>query len=137
MSDYNSAAIEEFNGGVWVFCEQRQGKMMPTSFELVSEGRKLATSWEWSFAACCLETGLRRLQRRQEATGPTKVYVCDSPLLKDYTTDGYTKVICDLVREFKPEVMLFGASNIGRELRAEMRRQASHGALRRLYASGY
>ena len=42
MSTYNSAAIEEFNGGVWVFCEQRQGKMMPTSFELISEGRKLA-----------------------------------------------------------------------------------------------
>ena len=42
MSNYNSAAIEEFKGGVWVFCEQRQGTMMPTSFELISEGRKLA-----------------------------------------------------------------------------------------------
>ena len=37
MSTFNSAAIEEFNGGVWVFCEQRQGTMMPTSFELISE----------------------------------------------------------------------------------------------------
>ena len=42
MSSYNSAAIEEFKGGVWVFCEQRQGTMMSTSFELISEGRKLA-----------------------------------------------------------------------------------------------
>ena len=42
MSTFNSAAIEEFNGGVWVFCEQRQGTMMSTSFELISEGRKLA-----------------------------------------------------------------------------------------------
>ena len=41
MSNFNSAAIEEFNGGVWVFCEQRQGEMMPTSYELISEGRKL------------------------------------------------------------------------------------------------
>ena len=42
MSTYNSADIAAFNGGVWVFCEQRQGTMMPTSFELISEGRKLA-----------------------------------------------------------------------------------------------
>ena len=39
MSSYNSAAIEEFKGGVWVFCEQRQGTMRSTSFELISEGR--------------------------------------------------------------------------------------------------
>ena len=38
MSTFNSADIAAFNGGVWVFCEQRQGTMMPTSFELISEG---------------------------------------------------------------------------------------------------
>ncbi len=48
--------------------------------------------------------------------GADKVYVYDSPLLKDYTTDAYTKVICDAVEELKPEVMLFGATNIGRDL---------------------
>ena len=42
MSTFNSAATAEFNGGVWVFCEQRQGEMMTTSYELISEGRKLA-----------------------------------------------------------------------------------------------
>ena len=42
MSTFNSADIAAFTGGVWVFCEQRQGKMMSTSFELISEGRKLA-----------------------------------------------------------------------------------------------
>ena len=42
MSTFNSADIAAFKGGVWVFCEQRQGSMMPTSFELISEGRKLA-----------------------------------------------------------------------------------------------
>ena len=42
MSNFDSSAIQEFKGGVWVFCEQRQGSMMPTSFELISEGRKLA-----------------------------------------------------------------------------------------------
>ena len=41
---------------------------------------------------------------------------CDSPLLKDYTTDAYAKVVCDMVNEYKPEVLLIGATNIGRDL---------------------
>ena len=49
--------------------------------------------------------------------GADKVLVCNHPLLKVYTTDAYTKVICDLVAmEYKPEVMLLGATNIGRDL---------------------
>jgi len=48
--------------------------------------------------------------------GADKVYICDHPLLKDYTTDAYTKVICDLVEAEKPEVFLIGATNIGRDL---------------------
>ena len=44
------------------------------------------------------------------------MYVCDHPLLKEYTTDAYTKVICDVVEEYKPEVLLIGATNIGRDL---------------------
>ena len=48
--------------------------------------------------------------------GADGVYVCDHPLLKHYTTDGYTKVICDVVEEYKPEIMLIGATNIGRDL---------------------
>ena len=45
-----------------------------------------------------------------------KVYICDHELLKDYTTDAYTKVLCDLVEDKKPEVFLIGATNIGRDL---------------------
>ena len=48
--------------------------------------------------------------------GADKVYVYNSPLLKDFTTDAYTKVIVEAVEELKPEVLLFGASNIGRDL---------------------
>ena len=48
--------------------------------------------------------------------GADGVYVCDHPLLENYTTDGYTKVICDTIMEYKPEVMLIGATNIGRDL---------------------
>ena len=116
MSTFNSAAVEEFNGGVWVFCEQRQGTMMPTSFELISEGRKLANELGTKLYGILLGDKVEGLAKELGGYGADGVYLCESPLLKDYTTDGYTKVICDVVMEYKPEVMLIGATNIGRDL---------------------
>ncbi len=116
MSNFNSAAIEEFNGGVWVFCEQRQGEMMSTSYELISEGRKLADELGSKLYGILLGDQVEGLARELGGYGADGVYVCESPLLKNYTTDGYTKVICDVVEQFKPEVFLIGATNIGRDL---------------------
>ena len=116
MSNYNSAAIEEFNGGIWVFCEQRQGKMMPTSFELISEGRKLADELGTKLYGILLGHNIEGLAKELGGYGADGVYVCDHPLLENYTTDGYTKVICDVIEEYKPEMMLIGATNIGRDL---------------------
>ena len=116
MSNYNSAAIEEFNGGIWVFCEQRQGKMMPTSFELISEGRKLADELGSKLYGLLLGSNVEGIAKELGGYGADGVYVCDSPLLENNTTDGYTKVICDVIREYKPEAMLIGATNIGRDL---------------------
>ena len=116
MSTFNSAAIEEFKGGVWVFCEQRQGTMMTTSFELISEGRKLANELGTKLYGILLGYEVEGLAKELGGYGADGVYVCDHPLLKDYTTDAYTKVICDVVAEYKPEVMLIGATNIGRDL---------------------
>ena len=116
MSTFNSAAIEEFNGGVWVFCEQRQGKMMPTSFELISEGRKLADELGSKLYGILLGHNIEGMAKELGGYGADGIYVCDHPLLANYTTDGYTKVICDVVQECKPEVVLIGATNIGRDL---------------------
>jgi len=116
MSTFNSAAIEEFNGGVWVFCEQRQGQMMPTSFELISEGRKLADELGTKLYGILLGHNVEGIAKELGGYGADGVYVCDNPLLENYTTDGYTKVICDVIEEYKPEMMLIGATNIGRDL---------------------
>ncbi|MBQ0005596.1 MAG: electron transfer flavoprotein subunit alpha/FixB family protein [Clostridiales bacterium] len=112
---YNSADIAAFKN-VWVFCEQRQGKMMPTTFELISEGRKLADELGVELCGILLGDDVDGIANELGGYGADKVYVCNSPLLKNYTTDGYTKVISDVVEELKPEIMLFGASNIGRDL---------------------
>ena len=116
MSTFNSADIAAFKGGVWVFCEQRQGSMMPTSFELISEGRKLADELGTKLYGILLGHNIEGIAKELGGYGADGVYVCDHPLLENYTTDGYTKVICDVIQEYKPEVMLIGATNIGRDL---------------------
>ena len=116
MSNFDSSAIQEFKGGVWVFCEQRQGSMMPTSYELISEGRKLADELGTKLYGILLGDGIEGIAKDLGGYGADGVYVCDHPMLKEYTTDGYTKVICDVIEEYKPEIMLIGATNIGRDL---------------------
>ena len=116
MSTFNSAATAEFNGGVWVFCEQRQGEMMTTSYELISEGRKLANELGTKLYGILLGDQGEGLAKELGGYGADGVYVCEHELLKFYTTDGYTKVICDVIEEYKPEIMLIGATNIGRDL---------------------
>ena len=112
---FNSADTAAFKN-VWVFCEQRQGKMMPTTFELISEGRKLADELGVELCGILLGDNVDGIAKELGGYGADKVYVYNSPLLKDYTTDAYTKVITDTVEEIKPEILLFGASNIGRDL---------------------
>ena len=115
MSTFNNTDLAAFKG-VWVFCEQRQGEMMPTSYELISEGRKLADSLGVELCGLLLGENVEGLAKDLGGYGADKVILCDSPLLKNYTTDAYTKVICDVVKQYKPEIMLIGATNIGRDL---------------------
>ena len=110
MADFN-----EYKG-VWVFCEQRQGALMSTDFELVSEARKLADELGCQVTGLLLGDNVEGIAKELGGYGADKVMVCDSPLLKDYTTDAYAKVVCDMVNEYKPEVLLIGATNIGRDL---------------------
>ena len=110
MADFN-----EYKG-VWVFCEQRQGALMSTDFELVSEARKLADELGCEVTGLLLGDNVEGIAKELGGYGADKVLVCESPLLKDYTTDAYAKVVCDMVNEYKPEVLLIGATNIGRDL---------------------
>ncbi len=115
MSDYNNKDIDAFRG-VWVFCEQRDGALMPTDFELISEGRRLADELDTELCGVLLGDTVEETARELGGYGADRVYVCESPLLKHYTTDAYTAVICQLVQEYRPEALLIGATNIGRDL---------------------
>ncbi len=112
---YDFKDIAAFKG-VWVFCEQRDGKLMSTDFELISEGRKLADELGCELCGLLLGDNVEGIAKELGGYGADKVLVCESPLLAQYTTDAYAKVICDVVMDKKPEVFLIGATNIGRDL---------------------
>ena len=116
MAEFNAMDTAAFKG-VWVFCEQREGQIQTISYQLLSEGRKLAN--DLGVELCGVVMGSEVNENYVKALGgygADRVYYIDSPLLKDYTTDGYAKALCDLVMEKKPEIVLIGATNLGRDL---------------------
>ncbi|OPJ61529.1 electron transfer flavoprotein subunit alpha/FixB family protein [Clostridium oryzae] len=102
--------------GVWVFAEQKNGVLQKVSLELLGEGKKIADKLGVKLTALLLGENVGEIAKELVAFGADEVLVADSPLLKHYTTDGYTKVICDLVNEKKPEILFIGATFIGRDL---------------------
>lgn len=115
MADFNNTNLADFSG-VWVFCEQRAGTLQPTVLELISEGRKLADDMGVELCGLLLGDKVEGMAKELGAYGADKVYVCDDAKLATYTTDAYAKVICDVVMDKKPEIMLIAATNIGRDL---------------------
>lgn len=102
--------------GVWVFAEQREGKLMPVVRELLGEGRKLAAEIGTELCAVLCGNGIADLADECFSYGADKVYVADAPELENYTSDGYTKVIYEAILNYKPEIVLLGATHIGRDL---------------------
>ena len=102
--------------GLWIFAEQREGNLVPTVIELLGEGRKLADDLGVELCALLLGNHVEDLYSELFAYGADKVLLAEHALLQDYTTDGYTKVFVDIVNNLKPEIILIGATNIGRDL---------------------
>jgi len=102
---------------VWVFIEHEQGKLAHVSFELLGEGRKLADALGCKLCGMllCGNEGVDGFVREAIAYGAEKVYVTESPLLKEYRTDPYASGAVNLIRTFKPEIVLFGATTQGRD----------------------
>jgi len=102
--------------GVWIFAEQREGVLQKVSLELLGKGREIADELGVELTAILLGNDIKPLADELIVYGADSVLVADSPLLENFTTDGYTKVICELINERKPEILFLGASFIGRDL---------------------
>lgn len=100
-------------GEVWIFAEQHDGKLKDVAFELTSEGRRLADELGVKLGVVCfgsLNDGTQQLV----ASGADKVYFAEDPSLTDHNDDLYTGALVELVRQYEPEILLSGATSLGR-----------------------
>ena len=104
---------------VWVFAEQRDGKLMNVALELIGEGYRLAKEISDDTQVCAVLIGsdedITPLADECFAYGAEKVYKIASPILQHYTTDAYTYALKEAIDEYKPEIVLYGATHIGRD----------------------
>ena len=107
--------IKQFKD-VWVFAEQRQGTLTPVVVELLGEGRKLADKLGVKLCALLVGSNVKDLIQTLIHYGADRVYCVDNELLEKYTTDGYSKAVCIAVEKYKPEIIMMGATHIGRDL---------------------
>ena len=107
--------IADFKG-VWVFAEQREGQLQKVSLELLGEGRRVADKLGVKLTALLLGNNIEGLADTLAKHGADEVLVADDKQLEHYTTEAYTKVICDLANERKPGILFVGATFIGRDL---------------------
>ena len=107
--------VEGYNG-VWVFCEQKGGVLQSIAYELLGEGKKLADKLNTGLSGVLLGDNLQDKANELIWRGADKVYLVSSPCLKEYRPDPYTEVLTDLIRKYKPAIMLAGATSIGRSL---------------------
>ena len=102
--------------GIWVIVEQREGNVLNIAYELLGEARKLADKLNVDLTAVLLGNSLAKSSDSLIKYGADKVLSIEHELLYTYTTDAYTKVIANLILDRKPEIVLIGATTIGRDL---------------------
>lgn len=109
------AKIKEYKG-VWVYVEHTEGEPADVSWELLGVGAELAKERGVELCTVVLGQDVEHLCKKSFAYGARKVYSIDDPLLHYYRTEPYYKAICHLVEKYKPEIMLIGATGLGRDL---------------------
>jgi electron transfer flavoprotein alpha subunit len=100
--------------GVWVFAEQHKGEIASVALELLGEGRKLADKRKTTLSAVFIGHGIKDKARELIAYGADLVYVADDPALKYFNDDSYAAIMTTLAKQHKPEIILAGATAIGR-----------------------
>jgi electron transfer flavoprotein alpha subunit len=102
--------------GVWVWVEQFNGRTGGISVEMLGQGRKLADQRKVALTACVLGHNVEHITKAAISFGADRVFWVDDPSLAVYSTAPYASTLINLVREYKPEIFLLGASSRGRDL---------------------
>lgn len=101
---------------VFVFAEQREGVLQPVALELLGKARDLAAELGEKVVAILAGSDVRKLAGTLIEYGADTVVCADAPELKDYVAEQYTQAVYQIISEYKPNVVLFGATTIGRDL---------------------
>lgn len=107
--------INEYRG-VWVFVEIEEGGPVRVSLELLGKGRELANKLNVSLSACLVGESVNNFAKELIYYGADRVILVESPILKEYRTERYTDILTQQVAEEKPEVLIVGATPLGRDL---------------------
>lgn len=102
--------------GIWVFAEQRYGKLKSVAAELTGKARELAEELNVHVTAVVLGSEVKHLSKELIAYGADEVLIMDAPWLKDFNDHVYGEVMIDLIKKYKPEIVLIGATSNGRSL---------------------
>jgi electron transfer flavoprotein alpha subunit len=102
--------------GVWVVAEQKRGSIQSVTFELLGVGRELANCRSSNLSAILIGHRMADAAGELIARGADTVYIIDSPEFEEYQDEPYSRVLSRLVNQWKPEIVLAGATAIGRSL---------------------
>jgi electron transfer flavoprotein alpha subunit len=100
--------------GVWVYAEQRHGEIAGVVYELLNEGKRLSKQLGTTLSAVLIGDNIKSKVQDLISRGADKVYVCDDPIFIEFQDDTYTSILTQLIKKEKPEIILMGATNIGR-----------------------
>jgi electron transfer flavoprotein alpha subunit len=113
--DPRQAKLKEYKG-VWVFTEHNEGKPAEVSWELLGVGGELAKARGVELCSVVIGDKVEHLCREAFAYGASKVYLVDDAVFHYYRTESYYKAFCHLIEKYKPEIVLIGATGLGRDL---------------------
>jgi electron transfer flavoprotein alpha subunit len=112
---------------VWVFAEQRRGELSPVVFELLGEGRKLADKCGEKLCAVLLGDNMSEACKTLIGYGADVVYYIESKGLKEFHDETYTKILSKVISEEKPNIILMGATVIGRSFASRVAAKVATG----------
>ena len=112
---------------VFVFAEQRDGKVQNVAFELLGKARELADALGEKVVAILLGHNLEGQAQECIEYGADKVLVVDAPELETYTTEPYAQAVYSIIERYKPSIVLYGATTIGRDLGPRLSARVSTG----------
>ncbi|MFD0676347.1 MULTISPECIES: electron transfer flavoprotein subunit alpha/FixB family protein [unclassified Paenibacillus] len=102
--------------GVWVFIEEKEGRIAPVSLELLGAGRRLADKRGDELAGILIGDQITALADTVFEYGADTVYTYDSPIFKHYRTETFMKALLSCTEKYKPEIILYGATSTGKDL---------------------